>query len=83
MSQPRVIVLRTAGTNCDQETVHAWELAGALPQRVHVRELIDRPSLLDEFGILTIPGGFSYGDDISAGKILATQVIHHLSDRCV
>lgn len=80
MSQPKVLVLRTAGTNCDQETVHAWELAGALPQRVHVRELIDRPHLLDEFGILTVPGGFSYGDDISAGKILATQMIHHLAD---
>jgi phosphoribosylformylglycinamidine synthase subunit PurQ / glutaminase len=80
MNQPRVLVLRTAGTNCDQETVHAWELAGALPQRVHVRELIESPSILDRFAILTIPGGFSYGDDISAGKILAMQLIHHLAD---
>ena len=47
MSEPRVIVLRTAGTNCDGETVHAWELAGARPERVHVRELIERPGLLD------------------------------------
>lgn len=80
MSQPRVIVLRTAGTNCDAETVHAWELAGAIAERVHVRELIERPKLLDDFAILTVPGGFSYGDDISAGKILATQLIHHLAD---
>ena len=80
MSEPKVIVLRTAGTNCDQETVHAWELAGAKPERVHVRELIENPSRLDSFAILTIPGGFSYGDDISAGKILAGQMIHHLSD---
>jgi phosphoribosylformylglycinamidine synthase subunit PurQ / glutaminase len=64
MSQLKVIVLRTAGTNCDQETVHAWELAGATPERVHVRELIETPGRLDEFAILTIPGGFSYGDDI-------------------
>ncbi len=77
---PKVLVLRTAGTNCDRETVHAWELAGAVPRRIHVRELIEQPGLLDEFAILTIPGGFSYGDDISAGKILATQMIHHLSD---
>lgn len=80
MSQPKVIVLRTAGTNCDSETVHAWELAGAAPGRVHVREVIDRPDLLDEFAILTIPGGFSYGDDISAGKILANQMVHHLAE---
>ena len=50
------------------------------PQRVHVRELIEQPALLREFAILTIPGGFSYGDDISAGKILANQMIHHLAE---
>ncbi|MHC4672050.1 MAG: phosphoribosylformylglycinamidine synthase subunit PurQ, partial [Planctomycetota bacterium] len=80
MSQPKVIILRTAGTNCDEETAHAWEQAGASARRVHVGELIDRPKLLNDYAILTIPGGFSYGDDISAGKILATQVIHYLSD---
>ncbi|HSW45838.1 MAG TPA: phosphoribosylformylglycinamidine synthase I [Phycisphaerae bacterium] len=80
MSQPRAMILRTAGTNCDEETAHAWELAGAATCRVHIRELIDRPRQLKEVQILTIPGGFSYGDDISAGKILACQLIHHLSD---
>lgn len=80
MSSPRVLVLRTAGTNCDEETVHAWSLAGAEARRVHVGELISRPGMLREFEILTIPGGFSYGDDISAGKILAMQLIHHLSE---
>ncbi|GMU21659.1 MAG: hypothetical protein AMXMBFR13_17500 [Phycisphaerae bacterium] len=81
MSKPKVLILRTAGTNCDLETAHAWELAGANPQRVHVRELIDAPARLDDFAILTIPGGFSYGDDIAAGKILAVQLVHHLADR--
>jgi phosphoribosylformylglycinamidine synthase subunit PurQ / glutaminase len=80
MSTPRVLVLRTAGTNCDQETAYAWELAGAIPRCVHVRELIDSPAALSDFAILTIPGGFSYGDDISAGKIMAMQLIHHLAD---
>ena len=80
MSRPKAIILRTAGTNCDEETAYAWELAGAEPRRVHVSELIDRPALLGEFAILTIPGGFSYGDDISAGKILATQLVHHLTE---
>lgn len=80
MSKPRVLILRTAGTNCDEETAHAWELAGAIPQRVHVRELAAQPARLHEFAILTIPGGFSYGDDISAGKILAVQMMHSLGD---
>jgi phosphoribosylformylglycinamidine synthase I len=74
------MILRTAGTNCDEETAHAWELAGAQTRRIHVRELVDKPALLRDFAILTIPGGFSYGDDISAGKILANQMIHHLAD---
>ncbi len=74
------MILRTAGTNCDEETAHAWQLAGADPRPVHVRELIERPAMLRDFAILTIPGGFSYGDDIAAGKILATQIVRHLAD---
>jgi phosphoribosylformylglycinamidine synthase len=80
MNKPKVIILRTAGTNCDAETAFSWEKVGADPELVHVRELMDRPNILDEYAILTIPGGFSYGDDISAGKILANQVVHHLAE---
>ena len=80
MAQVSVLILRSAGTNCDLETQHAWELAGACAARVHVRRLIDRPQMLAEYQVLTIPGGFSYGDDIAAGRILAVQVERHLLD---
>ena len=80
MSRPKVVVLRAAGTNCDGEAVHAWELAGAEPQRLHINELIAQPRRLREFAILTIPGGFSYGDDIAAGKILARQLGQFLGE---
>lgn len=80
MSKPKVMILRTAGTNCDDETAHAWQLAGAATERVHIRQLADHPDRLKDYAILTIPGGFSYGDDISAGRILANQMIHHLAD---
>jgi len=80
MSQVNVLILRAAGTNCDLETQHAWELAGARPERIHVRRLIEQPGLLDRVQVLTIPGGFSYGDDIAAGKILAVQLERHLGD---
>ena len=59
---------------------HAWELAGAQPERIHIRELAEKPDRLGDASILTIPGGFSYGDDISAGKILAGQLVHYLAD---
>ncbi|MCH7721574.1 MAG: phosphoribosylformylglycinamidine synthase I [Planctomycetes bacterium] len=80
MATVSVIVLRAAGINCDQETVHAWRLAGADVELVHVNTLIGRLSLLDDAQVLTIPGGFSYGDDIAAGKILAQRIKGPLRD---
>jgi len=77
MTQVNAIVLRAAGINCDMETEHALELAGAAAQRVHVNRLIENKGLLNEFQIMVIPGGFSYGDDVAAGKILANQFVHH------
>jgi phosphoribosylformylglycinamidine synthase I len=76
----RALVLRTAGTNCDGETAFAWEKAGATAERVHINRLLEDPKRLARYQILTIPGGFSYGDDISAGKIFANQLVHHLAD---
>src|SRR4051794_24721224 len=78
--KPSALILRTAGTNCDGETAYGFELAGAETEPVHINRLIVRPDLLDGYQILAIPGGFSYGDDIAAGRILASQVAHHLSD---
>lgn len=81
MAQVHVLILRSAGTNCDLETQHAWELAGAHAERVHIRRLIEQPQRFDDYQVLTFPGGFSYGDDIAAGRILAAQVQRHLIDR--
>ena len=58
----RVLILRAAGINCDEETAFAWEQAGARAERVHVNRLKENPSVLREYQILTIPGGFSFGD---------------------
>jgi phosphoribosylformylglycinamidine synthase len=73
-----VLILRAPGTNCDEETAHAFELAGASADRVHVNELLGAPDLLAGYQILCIPGGFSYGDDVAAGRILGNQLRHHL-----
>ncbi len=80
MPSPRVLVLRAPGTNCDEETAFAFESAGAEVERVHVNRLIENPALKDRYQILCVPGGFSYGDDIAAGRILATRLRQHLSD---
>jgi phosphoribosylformylglycinamidine synthase len=78
--KPSTLIVRAAGTNCDLETAHAFELAGATTQTVHINRILENPSILDAVQLLAFPGGFSYGDDIAAGKILANQLAHHLRD---
>jgi len=78
---PKALVLRTAGINCDRETEFAFEAAGAEAERVHVNRLIENPKALDSYQILCLPGGFSYGDDLGAGRVLASQLLVHLRDR--
>lgn len=77
---PRVLILRAPGTNCDQETAFAFQIAGGRPDVVHLNRLLENPRLAKEFQILAIPGGFSYGDDLSAGRIFGNQMRHHLRD---
>ncbi len=81
MPIPHVLILRAPGTNCDQETAFAFETAGATTETLHVNRLLESPALLDRFQILCIPGGFSFGDDVAAGQILALQMRNHLAAR--
>lgn len=76
----KTLILRTAGTNCDGETAHAFELAGAKSEFVHINRIVENPKLLDHYAIAAFPGGFSYGDDIAAGRILANQIGNHLRE---
>jgi phosphoribosylformylglycinamidine synthase I len=78
--KPTTLVLRAAGTNCDVEAAYAFELAGAKAISVHINRILESPAILQDCQILAFPGGFSYGDDIAAGKILANQIVHHLGD---
>ena len=80
MKKPNVLVLRAPGINCDEETVFAWRRAGAQADLVHVKELIESPRSLERYQLITIPGGFSYGDGIASGKILGNQLNHHLGE---
>lgn len=77
---PRVLILRAPGTNCDRETAFAFERAGGRPELVHVGRLLEKPQQVADFQIACFPGGFSYGDDLAAGRILGSQIRHHLAD---
>lgn len=78
--QPRALIIRTAGTNCDRELAHAFNLAGAQTSLAHLNQLIADPALLETADLIGFPGGFSYGDDIAAGRIFANRLRHKLMD---
>ncbi|MAT68062.1 MAG: phosphoribosylformylglycinamidine synthase I [Planctomycetaceae bacterium] len=81
MSIPRVLILRAPGTNCDEETAYAFAQAGGAPTEVHLNRWLENPALAREYQILCLPGGFSYGDDVAAGRIYGNQLRHHLADQ--
>lgn len=78
MSKVNVLVLRAAGINCDEEIMHCWRLAGAAPRLMHINEIAKHPEGISEADIVTIPGGFSFGDDIAAGAILGQRIASEL-----
>lgn len=74
-----VLILRTAGTNCDQETGFAFARFGAKVDFVHINRLIKDEVSLHDYHIMAIPGGFTYGDDIESGRILANELKVYLA----
>ena len=80
MAIPRALILTGYGINCDHETAYAFQACGGEARRVHVNDLIDGHDKLSRYQILAFPGGFSYGDDIASGKVLANKVKANLAD---
>lgn len=78
--KPQVLVLTGYGINCEEETAFAFRQAKAQARVVHVNDLIDGLVKLDDFQILAIPGGFSYGDDTGAGNALANRIKNNLGE---
>src|SRR6476620_3287855 len=78
MAKPFVIVFSGYGLNCEEETLRAFEMAGARGKIVHINELIAKPQLLDKTQIAAFPGGFSYGDDTGSGRAYGNRLRGHL-----
>lgn len=76
-----MLVLYGHGINCDSETKKAFDLAGASVEKAHTNELIEGIKDLDAYDILALPGGFSFGDDIAAGKIHAVKFKYRLKEK--
>jgi phosphoribosylformylglycinamidine synthase I len=74
MKQPRVLVLQATGTNRDPDACQAVEQAGGRPEVLHINQLRAQPGRLQEYQMLILPGGFSYGDALGAGRLLAADL---------
>ncbi len=79
MKKPNVLVIRTAGTNCDKETLYAFSESGADTTLLHINQVKENKDL-SPYQIIALPGGFSYGDDLGAGKILSLELMLWFKD---
>ncbi|MEM1208102.1 MAG: phosphoribosylformylglycinamidine synthase subunit PurQ [Planctomycetota bacterium] len=79
-ARPVALLIRAPGTNCDREMAHAFRLAGAEPRTIHVDRLTADPAALAEASLIGIPGGFSYGDDVAAGRVFANRLKRRLAE---
>lgn len=80
MSKPNALILTGYGINCDEETKYAFELAGANAKIIHINDIIENKTILNNYQIFAFPGGFSYGDDTGSGKALANKIKNNLID---
>ncbi len=81
MSKVKVMVLTGYGLNCDNETAHVFDLAGADSEKIHINSFIGGEKHLDEFQILVLGGGFSWGDDHGAGVVEAVKLKRHVGNQ--
>ncbi len=76
----RALILAGYGINCEAETRLAFERAGASATIMHLGDLVESPAYLRDQHILAVPGGFSFGDDVASGKILANRLRYRLGE---
>ena len=74
MKSAKVLVLTGDGINCERETARAFRLAGADPLILHVNDLLENPRKLHDYAAMAFPGGFSFGDDLGSGQVLALKI---------
>ncbi|PWT96833.1 MAG: phosphoribosylformylglycinamidine synthase, partial [Candidatus Melainabacteria bacterium] len=80
MKKPKALVLCGDGINCELESEYALQLAGFESSLVHTSQLLSQPALLKQHQMLVLPGGFSFGDEIASGKVLAIKLKEHVQE---
>ena len=71
---PKVAVLSGFGINCESETMAVFEMAGAKADKIHVNRLVNRELNLNDYHIMAVPGGFSFGDHLGSGRLMGNRL---------
>ena len=79
-ARPKALVLRGPGTNCEDETVRALQRGGADADLLRSDVAAQDPGRLDGYGVLVFAGGFSYGDDLAAGRVWGADLRSRLGE---
>ena len=76
MKQVKALIITGFGINCEEEMAAAYRLAGAEAAIVHANDILVDGFSIHAFDILNFPGGFSFGDDIASGKVMANKILY-------
>lgn len=79
-AKPRILIISATGSNRDRDAAWACELAGGAPEIAHLNQVLSGDRKLADYRMLILPGGFSQGDDLGAGKLWAVALAHRLGD---
>lgn len=80
MKNPTFLVLCGDGINCEHETAAALRLGGGNAEIMHINDLAAAPEKMSQYDGLALPGGFSFGDELGSGQIMALKMRHKLGD---
>lgn len=80
MSSAKALVLTGYGINCENESKYAFEKSGGIAEIMHINRIIENPKVMEDYNLLLIPGGFSFGDDLGSGKVFANKLKYKLYD---
>ena len=77
----KVLIVKGVGINCNDETERAFRMAGAETEQVSIGRLLSGEKKLSDYQVMALPGGFSYGDYVAAGTILANQLSNEMKEQ--
>lgn len=79
--KPAVGVLYAPGINCHEETTFVVGLAGLDCRIVNFHDVLSGEDALTRYQAVVIPGGFSWGDHLGAGRVFGVHLIARLAEQ--